>query len=219
MTAMNWTDIDTVLLDMDGTLLDLRFDNYFWQEHLPAMYAQRLRTDVAEARAKLFSHMKELEGTLDWYCLDYWSASLELDVLGLKRELAHMIGFRPEAQRFLDALGQVDKHRLLVTNAHRDVLLLKLEHTLLDRHLDEVVSAHDFRKPKEDPSFWDDLRQAHCFDPARTLLLDDNPQVLQSAREFGIAHLLGITRPDSTREPKEWADFPAVESFLDILPR
>ena len=32
---LDWTSIDTVLLDMDGTLLDLRFDNWFWQEHVP----------------------------------------------------------------------------------------------------------------------------------------------------------------------------------------
>ncbi|HBT55971.1 MAG TPA: haloacid dehalogenase, partial [Pseudomonas sp.] len=33
---LNWNAIDTVLLDMDGTLLDLHFDNHFWLEHMPA---------------------------------------------------------------------------------------------------------------------------------------------------------------------------------------
>jgi putative hydrolase of the HAD superfamily len=37
--AIDWSRIDTVLLDMDGTLLDLRFDNWFWQELIPSRYA------------------------------------------------------------------------------------------------------------------------------------------------------------------------------------
>ena len=32
---IDWTRIDTILLDMDGTLLDLGFDNFFWREHVP----------------------------------------------------------------------------------------------------------------------------------------------------------------------------------------
>lgn len=30
-----WQEVDTVLLDMDGTLTDLAFDNYFWQTLVP----------------------------------------------------------------------------------------------------------------------------------------------------------------------------------------
>ena len=40
MPSLPWSDIDTVLLDMDGTLLDLHFDNHFWLEHLPQRYAE-----------------------------------------------------------------------------------------------------------------------------------------------------------------------------------
>ncbi len=35
---IDWDNIDTVLLDMDGTLLDLGFDNWFWQPHVPEQY-------------------------------------------------------------------------------------------------------------------------------------------------------------------------------------
>ena len=42
MTApLPWPEIHTVLLDMDGTLLDLRFDNHFWRELVPERYAER----------------------------------------------------------------------------------------------------------------------------------------------------------------------------------
>ncbi|HNG60363.1 MAG TPA: haloacid dehalogenase, partial [Cellvibrionaceae bacterium] len=36
-----WQAIDTLLLDMDGTLLDLHYDNYFWLEYLPRAFAAK----------------------------------------------------------------------------------------------------------------------------------------------------------------------------------
>ncbi len=50
---VDWSQVDTVLLDMDGTLLDLHFDNRFWNEHLPRCYAQARGLDEAAARAEL----------------------------------------------------------------------------------------------------------------------------------------------------------------------
>ena len=39
LTPECWMRVETVLLDLDGTLLDLAFDNYFWRERVPAAYA------------------------------------------------------------------------------------------------------------------------------------------------------------------------------------
>src|SRR5215831_5340508 len=47
-----WDLIDTVLLDLDGTLLDLAFDNYFWREVIPAAYAISNSISIDAARAQ-----------------------------------------------------------------------------------------------------------------------------------------------------------------------
>lgn len=215
---IDWHDVDTVLLDMDGTLLDLRFDNHFWLEHLPARYAELRRLTVAQARAELLPHMRRIEGSIDWYCLDYWSRSLEVCIPSLKREVSHLIAFRPRARDFLAALAAAGKRRVLVTNAHRDAVALKFERTELGGCVDAVISSHDFRLPKEDLGFWERLQGVEPFDPARTVLLDDTARVLRSARDYGIRYLLGVTQPDSGQAPRVWEEFGAVGDFTEIMP-
>lgn len=215
---LDWDQVDTVLLDMDGTLLDLYFDNFFWLEYLPTRYAERRELGLTEARAELVPHMQRIEGTIDWYCLDYWSTALQLDIPALKLEVAHLIAFRPRAEAFLEALGRADKRRVLVTNAHRDSLSIKLERTGLGQYLDAVVSSHDFRLPKESTDFWGALQQVEAFDPARAALIDDTSRVLRSAREYGIGCQLGIARPDSRQEARIKEEFELIECFDQVMP-
>ena len=215
---IDWPRIDTVLLDMDGTLLDLYFDNHFWLEYLPERFAQARDITIADAKAQLMQDFGRHQGTLNWYCLDFWSAALGLDVVALKHDVRHRISPRPNAFRFLQAIRESGRRAILCTNAHRASVTLKLEQTGLDLHLDGVVSSHDFRLPKEDVRFWEALRQHLGHDPLRTLLVDDNAAVLASAREAGIGHLAGIALPDSQRPPLVLEDFFTIDSFLDVLP-
>lgn len=94
MPTLPWSAIDTVLLDMDGTLLDLHFDNHFWLEHLPQRYAERNGLSRAEADAVLEPLFREHAGQLNWYCLDFWSRELDLSIRELKHEVAHLISLR-----------------------------------------------------------------------------------------------------------------------------
>ena len=123
---IDWPEIRTVLLDMDGTLLDLHYDNHFWMEYLPREYARQQGIAESDAQDQLMARFTEVRGTLPWYCLDYWSRTLGMDIPSLKHELKHMIRMRPYALDFLRWLRSTDMDVLLVTNAHRKTLDLKM---------------------------------------------------------------------------------------------
>lgn len=208
-----WENIYTVLLDMDGTLLDLHFDNYFWRDYMPARYAQSRGLDIPTAQRVLAPIFRRHESTLNWYCVDFWSRELQLDIDTLKREIKQFIAVKPGALAFLTRLRHAGKRTVLVTNAHPKSLALKLEHTRLDDYLDDIVSAHELGLPKEHSSFWHALRQHYEFEPAHTLLIDDNLSALRSARAYGIGHLLAVRRPSSRDPSISQSEFPAMDEF------
>ena len=213
-----WNTIDTVFLDMDGTLLDLHFDNHFWLQHVPQRYAEKHGLSQEDATAKLLPLFKSMEGTIDWYCVDYWSKALDLDIALLKEEVQHLIQVHPFVLDFLKQLAQAGKQRVLVTNAHQKSLALKMKNTPLSGLLDTIISAHQLGLPKEQADFWQKLSHIYDYKPQRTLLIDDNLHALQSAKDHGIAHLLAIYQPDSQTGIKEVGSFQAIHSFKEIMP-
>ena len=215
---ISWPKIDTVLLDMDGTLLDLHFDNHFWQVHVPLRYAQKHALSVEDARAHLVPRFRRAEGTLDWYCVDYWTQELGLDIGLLKAEVDHLIAVHPHVIEFLDAVRMQNKRIVLVTNAHGKSLALKMQRTQLGGHFDAVVCAHDLGLPKEHFGFWEKMQNVECFDKDSALLIDDSLPVLRSARHYGIAQLLAIKNPDSKGPEKNAGEFNALGSFREIMP-
>ena len=215
---ISWPKIDTVLLDMDGTLLDLHFDNHFWQVHVPLRYAEKHALSVEDARAHLVPRFRRAEGTLDWYCVDYWTQELGLDIGLLKAEVDHLIAVHPHVIEFLDAVRARNKRIVLVTNAHGKSLALKMQRTQLGGHFDAVVCAHDLGLPKEHFGFWEKMQNVECFDKDSALLIDDSLPVLRSARHYGIAQLLAIKNPDSKGPEKDAGEFSALGSFREIMP-
>jgi HAD superfamily hydrolase (TIGR01509 family) len=217
MPSLPWNTIDTVLLDMDGTLLDLHFDNHFWLHHLPQRYAEHHGISRALADAELLPLFREHAGQLNWYCTDFWSRELNLSIRDLKREVAHLIALRPDADTFLAALRTAGKQVVLITNAHRDSLSLKMERIELAPYFDRLISSHDYGFPKEDQQFWHALQQDCPFTSARSLFIDDSLPILRSAGVFGIGHLLAVRQPDSQAELKDTEEFAAVEDYRKLL--
>jgi putative hydrolase of the HAD superfamily len=215
--ALDWSAIDTVLLDMDGTLLDLRFDNWFWQELIPRRYAAANGLELEATRELLAPRFVEVKGTLQWYCIEYWTRELGLDIAGLKREALAQVSYLPGAQEFLSKLKDSGKRRVLVTNAHPSTLGLKNEQVGLTPYFDACYSTHPFSAPKEDKAFWPRLAARERFQPARTLLVDDSLSVLDAARDFGIGWLRAVRRPDSGRAPQLMGDYVAVDGVAELV--
>lgn len=212
-----WSEIDTLLLDMDGTLLDLAFDNFFWLELVPQEYARATGIGIAAARERILSRYEAVTGTLPWYCVDHWTGELGLDIERLKREHCHRICYLPGALEFLKLARRYRKRLILVTNAHRVTLTIKCEQTGIDALMDAVVSSHDYGVEKERASFWQQLKDDQGIKPERSLLVEDSLAVLNTAKGFGIAHTIAISRPDTTRERREIKEFSAVDGVASLI--
>lgn len=216
---IDWSRADHVFLDMDGTLLDLHFDNHFWLEHLPRRYGEKNQLTTDQARDLVVPMIMAERGTLNWYCTDYWSDRLDLDITALKAEVGDRIAYRPQVRDFLHALRYNRLRPVILTNCHPDPLRLKLDRTGLDRLVDDVISSHDLGAAKEDQAFWDNLLHRHPHDRERAIMVDDSFPVLESARRAGIGQCLAILAPDSQQPDRDpHPDIPAVAHFSEILP-
>lgn len=216
---VKWHSLETVFLDMDGTLLDLHFDNHFWLEHLPRRYAEHNNLSPEQAYDLIVPMIMAERGSLNWYCTDYWSERLSLNITGLKAEVGERIGYLPHAIGFLEALRAAGLRSIIVTNCHPDPLDLKLQRTGLAERVDGIISSHELGKPKEDPSFWSDLAQREPYRPEATLMVDDSFPVLESARRAGIGQCLAILSPDSRKSPNQsHPDIPCIHHFGEIIP-
>lgn len=213
---IDWDGIDSVFLDMDGTLLDLHFDNHFWREHVPRRYAEANGLSPEEARARLMARYRDVEGTLDWYCVDHWSRELGLDIVLLKEEVEHLIAVHPHVVPFLERLAELGKRRVLVTNAHQKSLALKMDRTRLAGHFERILCAHDLGLAKENPGFWPLVQAIEPFDPDRTLFVDDSLPVLRAARAYGFRWLLAVQAPDSRGPRLRHDEFAAIAGFGEL---
>lgn len=218
MPMLNWSNIDTVLLDMDGTLLDLHFDSHFWLTVIPREHAKKQNITLAEATADIMKRYEAVGGQIQWYCLDYWQAQLDLPIMALKREIQHLITIREDTPAFLNALKSAGKELILLTNAHPDSLSLKIERTQFDQYLDKIISTHEYGVSKESQSLWQQVQADLQFDKTRTLFVDDSLAVLDAAKQYGIAHLLAVANPDSQQPANNITGYHAITDYRTLLP-
>ena len=188
--ALSTEDIDCVLLDMDGTLLDKYFDDYFWEHLVPEKYADKHNITFGRAKEELLARYKSHEQTLNWTDIDFWSRELHLDILALKEQIRHIIEVHPHVESFLKLMQQREKRTFIATNAHYKVLDLKLRKTDLGKYLTGSLTSDAIGFPKEKVEFWQRAEQQIGFHRERTLFVDDTLAVLKTAKAFGIKYVV-----------------------------
>lgn len=209
--------IKTVLLDMDGTILDKYYDDYFWENYVPQKYAEKEQISIEEARSILFSMYKAEEGTLNWTDIDFWSRKTGLNIFQLKQEVAYLINPHPDTEDFLKNVSSNGKKVYLVTNAHNKVMELKLKKTGFDKYFHDVFTSFDLGYPKEKLEFWERLKEKIFFEPEYSIFIDDTEEILHTAKLSGIK--LPILRAVSSSRsiPKKSEKFLTIMNFQEII--
>ncbi len=213
---IDWTKIDTVMFDMDGTLLDLAFDNFFWREAVIDAWADSQQVSREHATQNLTPLFKAQEGCLNWYSLPYWSDTLQLDLQALKAHHSDLIALRAGVPALLSTLQAHGKELWLVTNAHPQALEIKLNKTGLGDFFTTIITSHEYGFAKEQINFWHEMQETNSFTPSRSLMIDDSEPVLHTAQAFGL-HVLGIEQPDSQIPARENLHHPTIKDWSELV--
>jgi GMP/IMP 5'-nucleotidase len=213
----NWNQIDDVLLDMDGTLLDRHFDNFFFEEELPRRYAGIQGLTFEAARDRLMAMYRSVEGELAWTDLHYWTRRVGIDVIAMHKELDYMIGFLPGAEVFLSELRARGKRIIVLTNAHEAGVAVKSAKTGLSRYVDRIVDAFEVGYLKMRSEYWPACQQLVGFNPARSLYVDDDESCLGAARQFGISGIVHSAKSSSQLPPAHSSTFTSVEHLSQLV--
>jgi len=213
-----WAEVTHVLIDMDGTLLDKYFDDFFWGHLVPEKYAEMNDISFGKAQELLYSKYRHHERTLNWTDIDFWSAELGLDIPALKEQLRHLIDVHPYVLDFLSHLRNHRKTVVLATNAHYKTVTLKMRKTAIGHYFDRVITSADMGYPKEDMRFWERAQKALRFEKETTMFIDDTEDVLVTARSFGIKYVILKGIASSKEPPKGSDDFLKVNLFSELFP-
>ena len=212
----SWNDIKTVLLDVDGTLLDLHFDNSVWDNSLPEAFARKHNLSMSESRSNLYQHMRKVRGKIEFYSFDYWSSFTKIDIEKLHELQQEKIAFRKDAEWFLSKISG-KKATFIATNADRKSFGIKDTKLRLTNKVKGVFSSQDFQSPKEEQAFWSAVQNATGFEGSTTLMIDDNEKVLEAAASYGIEHLRFVETPDSQKGTRHSSKFIGINNFVELF--
>ncbi|WP_171258533.1 HAD-IA family hydrolase [Acinetobacter boissieri] len=205
------------MFDMDGTLLDLAYDDLIWNIKVPEHYVRAHATTYNDIHSLMHHYHEQYKHTLSWYSTQFWSQKLQLDVVNIHQQYAEHICTRPYCIELLTELNQRGHECWLVTNADLKTLKLKLEKTQIGPYFKHIISSEYIGYAKEDAQFWHTLHKQFPFCIKNSIFIDDTLAVLQQAEQFGLKHLWGIAQPSSTRQITANHHYPMLDQLTDLL--
>ena len=200
---MELKDNKYFLIDLDGVILDTKYDNFFWQEHIPKVYAEKNNISLSDAvnfTHALFHYKKK---TKDWYDIIYWSNILNIDIAKEKERKTNMdkICLKDGSLDILDKLKNQGKKLFLITNAHRTTLNIKLKKFDVSKYFDEMICSHELGYIKENIQFWHILRLKLKLDYKYSVLVEDTFENINSAYHAGLNNFVYISENKKFTSP------------------
>ena len=200
---MELKDNKYFLIDLDGVILDTKYDNYFWQEYIPKIYAQLNDMPIADAINVTHSLFHYKKKTKDWYDIVYWSNMLGIDIAKEKEKKDNMdkISLKEGSLEILNLLKLRGKKLFLITNAHRTTLNIKLKKFDISKYFDEMICSHELAYIKEDIQFWHVLRVKLKLDYKYSVLVEDTFDNINSAYHAGLNNFVYISQKKNFNNP------------------
>ena len=177
-----------MLVDMDGVILDNTYDNNFWQNQIPGVISKNKNISFEDAKRLAVQIFNYKKNTKDWYDVDYWSNMLNVDIEAEKRSSISFdrIQLYEGVTKTLNKLK--DNFRLiLITNAHRKTLNIKLEKYDLNPYFENMICAHELHYVKENIQLWYMLKSRFKLDYTKTLLIEDTINNIKVGLSAGIS--------------------------------
>jgi len=213
---MKLKDKKNFLIDLDGVILDTKYDNYFWQNYIPKIYAQRKNIsneDAVKITHGIFNYKRKSK---DWYDIDYWSNILNIDIAEEKKKSENMERMSV-IKGSLDTLKKLKDQGInlyLITNAHRKTLEIKLQKFPITKYFIYIICSHELSYIKEDIQFWHILKNKINVDLNKTVLIEDTYDNIVSAHHAGIDSLVYISK---NIKPADNIEVLQINALSDIL--